>query len=166
LAEEQAVPPAGSGAAGNARWGSDHVAGGVLFLLAVFVGWQTVAALSIGTLSRPGPGYMPLVLAVLLGALGLLVAWRGGESVAFRAVRWPELGHAIKILLCCAFAAAALERLGFRLTILVVVVFLMGVVERRPVLPVAIISVVLSFGTFYLFNDLLRTPLPLGVLGF
>jgi putative tricarboxylic transport membrane protein len=161
---EQATTPGTQ--PGSRHWGSDHVAGAVLFLFALFVGGQTVAALSIGTLARPGPGYMPLVLAVILGALGLLVVWRGGESVSFRALRWPELGHAIKILLCCAFAAAALERLGFRLTIFAVVVFLMGVVERRPVLPVAILSVLLSFGTFYLFNDLLRTPLPMGVLGF
>jgi hypothetical protein len=151
---------------GSHHWGSDHVAGAVLFFFALFVGWQTVAALSIGTLARPGPGYMPLVLAVILGALGLLVVWRGGDSVSFRALRWPELGHAIKILLCCAFAAAALERLGFRLTILAVAVFLLGVVERRKPVPVAIIAGLLSFGTFYLFNDLLRTPLPRGVLGF
>jgi hypothetical protein len=160
LPQEGAEPPAAP-----RRWGSDHVAGAALFLFALFVGWQTFT-LPIGTITHPGPGYMPLVLAAILGALGLLVAWRGGESVTFRSLRWPELGHAIKILLCCAFAAAALEGLGFRLTILVVAVFLMGVVERRPVLPVAIISVLLSFGTFYLFNDLLRTPLPMGVLGF
>jgi hypothetical protein len=146
-------------------WGSDHIAGAALFLFAVFVGWQTFV-LPIGTLTHPGPGYMPLLLAVILGALGLLVAWRGGESLSFRALRWPELGHAIKILLCCAFAAAALERLGFRLTVLAVAVFLMGVVERRPPVPVAIIAALLSFGTFYLFNDLLKTPLPRGVLGF
>jgi hypothetical protein len=166
LSQEQSEPAVGSQVQVNKGWGSDHVAGAVLFLFAVLVAWQTLSALSIGTLTHPGPGYMPLVLAIILGALGLLVVWRGGDSVSFRGLRWPELGHAIKILLCCAFAAAALERLGFRLTILAVVVFLMGVVERRPVLPVAILSILLSFGIFYLFNDLLRTPLPLGVLGF
>jgi len=145
-------------------WRSDRVAGLGLVVFAAIVAWQT-HALPIGTLSKPGPGYMPLVLAAILAALGLLVAWRGGESVAMRDLRWPEIGHVIKILGCCAFAAAAFEPLGFRLTVLAVAVFLIGIVERRPVLATAIISAALSFGTFYLFNDLLKTPLPVGNFG-
>jgi hypothetical protein len=145
-------------------WSSDRVAGGGLFLFAAAVAWQT-RTLPLGSLSNPGPGYMPLVLAAVLAALGLLVAWRGGQSISFAALRWPELGHALKILGCCGFAAAAFEPLGFRLTVLAVSVFLIGVIERRPLLAVALVSLALSFGTFYLFNDLLKTPLPVGVLG-
>jgi putative tricarboxylic transport membrane protein len=145
-------------------WASDRVAGIGLFVFAAVVAWQT-RTLPIGTLSNPGPGYMPLVLAAVLAVLGLLVAWRGGQSVAFADLRWPELGHALKILGCCAFAAAAFEPLGFRLTVLAVSVFLIGVIERRPLIAVALVSLALSFGTFYLFNDLLKTPLPVGVLG-
>jgi len=140
------------------------VAGLGLAVFAALVAWET-RVLPIGTLSKPGPGYMPLALAAVLAVLGLLVAWRGGESLAMRNLRWPEFGHAVKILGCCAFAAAALEPLGFRLTVLAVAVFLIGIVERRPLLATALISVALSFGTFYLFNDLLKTPLPVGSFG-
>ncbi|HEX9464669.1 MAG TPA: tripartite tricarboxylate transporter TctB family protein [Alphaproteobacteria bacterium] len=153
-----------SRAAPGGTWRSDRIAGAGLALFAAVVAWQT-RTLPIGTLSNPGPGYMPLVLAAVLAALGLLVAWRGGESIALRDLRWPELGHAVKILGSCAFAAAAFEPLGFRLTVLAVSIFLIGVIERRPPLAVALVSFALSFGTFYLFNDLLKTPLPVGVLG-
>jgi putative tricarboxylic transport membrane protein len=151
-------------AGGGGRWSSDRVAGVALCLFGLVVAWQT-HVLPLGTIHHPGPGYMPLVLAIILAALGLLVAWRGGESIRFSSLRWPEFGHAVKILGSCAFAAAALEPLGFRLTVLAVALFLIGIIERRPLAITAVVSGALSFGTFYLFNDLLKTPLPVGVFG-
>ena len=161
MTDQTAAPPP---PARHDGWASDRIAGAGLFLFAAAVAFET-RTLPIGSLSNPGPGYMPLVLAAVLAVLGLVVVWRGGESVSFGSVRWPELGHAAKILGACAFATAAFEPLGFRLTVLAVAVFLIGVIERRPPLAVALVSLALSFGTFYVFNDLLKTPLPVGVLG-
>lgn len=109
---------------------------------------------------------MPLLLALILGALGLLVALRGGSSVPVSSLRWREARHAAAILLGCAFAALALERLGYRLTVLVVLAFLLGVMERKRPALVAAVALSLSFGSFFFFSNLLRVPLPRGPWGF
>jgi uncharacterized membrane protein len=147
------------------NWSADRVAGLALLVLAGLVAWE-IRVLPLGTLRNPGPGYYPLALAILVGALGLLVAWRGAAAVTLRQIEWPELRHAVLILASGVFAALALERLGYRLTILILVLFLLGVVERRKPLAVALVAAVLSFGTHYLFDTLLRVPLPAGVIGF
>ena len=70
------------------------------------------------------------------------------------------------ILGAAAFAAWAMERLGYRLTIFIVLAFLVGVVERRSVLATVLFAAGMSLGTFYVFDTLLRTPLPRGPFDF
>jgi len=54
----------------NQRGGlrSDQLSGLMLLALALYVGWEN-RAYPIGTLQEPGPGYMPLLLAVFLGVI-------------------------------------------------------------------------------------------------
>ena len=144
---------------------SDRVAGSALVLLAVVTAWET-RRLPLGTLHNPGPGYMPLLLAIILGALGMLVALRGGSAPPLGTLRWPEAPHATAILLGCALAAFALERLGYRLTVIILLAFLLGVMERKRPAVVTAVALGLSLGSFFLFSNLLRVPLPRGPWGF
>ena len=145
-------------------WTSDRAAGTALVLLAIVTAWET-RRLPLGTLHNPGPGYMPLLLAIILGALGMVVVLRGGSSPRLAELRWLEARHAAAILVGCAFAAFALERLGYRLTVVVLLMFLLGVMERKRPVVVAAVALGLSFGSFYLFSNLLRVPLPRGPWG-
>jgi len=144
---------------------TDRVAGLALLLLALVTAFET-RRLPLGSLHNPGPGYMPMLLAVILGGLGLLVALRGATSPSLESLRWLEIRHAIAILGGCAFAALALERLGYRLTVLILVAFLLGWMERKHLLVTTAMAVGLSLGSFYLFSNLLRVPLPRGPWGF
>ena len=139
----------------------DRVAGIVIILFSVAVMWEDLA-LPLGTFHNPGPGYMPLVLAIILAALGILVAFGGGDSPRLSSLTWVEGKHALGILAGCAFTALALERLGYRLTVILLVAFLLGVIERKRPGVVLIAALGLSLGTFYLFSELLKVPLPLG----
>ena len=143
---------------------SDRVTGSALVLLAVVTAWET-RRLPLGTLHNPGPGYMPLLLAIILGALGMLVALRGGGSPRLGEVAWPEAGHAAAILVGCAFAAFALEWLGYRLTVVILLAFLLGVMERKRPAVVAAVALGLAVGSFFLFSNLLKVPLPRGPWG-
>jgi len=142
-------------------WSVDRVSGVALVLLALGVIWEA-QKLPLGTLHNPGPGYMPTFLAIILGALGLGIVAMGGESAGFRSLGWGEGRHALAILGACAFAALALERIGYRLTTLVVLVVILGVVERKRPLLVGILSLALSLGSYYVFHNLLRVQLPRG----
>jgi hypothetical protein len=140
---------------------NDQLSGLMLAALAVFVWWQN-RVYPLGTLSEPGPGYTPLLIAVFLGAIGLLIAARGAHSAPVSQMAWPEAKRAAVILIACGVATYALEELGYRLTIAALLVFFLGVMERRSPFMVAAVSVGFSLISFYLLGDVLRVPLPRG----
>lgn len=144
-------------------WTGDRLAGGALILAAAAVAFEA-RGLPVGSLGHPGPAFAPLLYSLVLGLLGFAIGIRRGGAL-LREMRWGEARHALMILLACGFAALAVERLGFRLTMLVLLAFLLGAVERRPVLPTALVSIGLSFGCYFVFWTLLRVPLPTGPFG-
>jgi len=143
----------------------DRVSGSALLLLGLFVVWER-RVLPLGTHGQPGPGYLPLLLAILLVLLGGLLVLRGGGAAPLRTVDWSEAPHAVAILACTVFATALLERLGYRVTMVIVLGFLFGVMERLRLWQVAALTLGLSLGTFWLFDSFLRVPLPRGGWGF
>ncbi len=144
---------------------SDQASGMVLVLLALFVGWQNTSY-PLGTLQEPGPGYVPLLLAIFLGLTGVLVAVRGTRAQPLRAIPWPEAPRAVVILIACGVAAYALERVGYRITIFGLLVFFLGVVERKRWYSVLILALAFSLLSFLLFDTLLQVQLPQGPWGF
>jgi Tripartite tricarboxylate transporter TctB family len=144
---------------------TDRVAGAALVLVALVVFWES-RRLPLGGFRNPGPAYMPVVLAAALVGFGALLIALGGKTSSLASVGWTEWRHAVAIFIVCAFAALALERLGFRVTIAVSLAFLLRVVERRGSVFSAALSIAFAAGAFFLFDTLLRVPLPRGPLGF
>jgi hypothetical protein len=143
----------------------DQFSGLMLLALGLYVAWAN-RAYPVGSLQEPGPGYLPLMLAVFIGAIGLLIALWGFKSAPLASIRWTETTRAVIILAACAAAAFALERIGYRLTVIALLVFLMGVVERRRPVPVALVALGFGFASFYVIGDLLHVPLPRSPWGF
>ena len=139
----------------------DQASGATLIALALFVAWQD-RAYPFGTLQEPGPGYTPLLIAIFIGVIGLIIVLRGGASPRLADMKWPEGTRAIVILAACGVATYALEPIGYRLTIVALLVFFIGVLERRPPIMAAAVSVGFSLVSYYLLASLLRVPLPVG----
>ncbi len=144
---------------------SDRVSGLVLLALACWIAWLNLE-FPLGTLADPGPGYVPLLLAVGLGAIGLLVALFGGDSEAMRSIRWTESRRAAVIMVACVALTFALERIGYRLSVFAFLVFFLGVVERKKPLAVLLVATGFSLASFYVVATLLGVPLPRGPWGF
>jgi len=144
---------------------SDQFSGLMLLALALYVGWEN-RVYPVGTLQEPGPGYLPLMLAVFLGSIGLLIALWGGRSAPLASMKWTETTRALVILAACATATFALERIGYRLTVIALLVFFLGVLERRRPLPVALVALGFGLISFYVVGDLLHVPLPRSPWGF
>jgi hypothetical protein len=136
----------------------------MLLALALFVGWKN-SAYPLGTLQEPGPGYTPLLISIFLGAMGLLIAVRGGASMRMKDTPWPEAKRAAIILAACALATYALEPLGYRITVAALIVFFLGAIERKKPLAVAAVAAGFSLLSYYFIGTLLRVPLPLGPFG-
>lgn len=148
---------------GFGRLARDRLAGAVLIALACAMAWEATR-LPVGSLASPGPGYWPLALAIALGAFAALVSLSAtGPSI--ERIGWKEAPRAGMVLAACAFAALAIERIGYRLTVFVVLVVLLGVVERRRPAAAIAVALAIALGSFFLFADLLRVPLPRGPAG-
>jgi putative tricarboxylic transport membrane protein len=143
---------------------NDQFSGLMLLALALFVGWKN-RDYPLGTLQEPGPGYTPLLISIFLGAMGLLIAVRGGVSVRMKDTPWPEAKRAAIILAACALATYALEPLGYRITVAALIVFFLGAIERKKPLVVAAVAAGFSLLSYYFIGTLLRVPLPLGPFG-
>ncbi len=156
---ENETPPVKAGIS------SDQLSGLLLTALAICIWWLN-RAFPVGTPADPGPGYVPLLLAITLGVIGLLVAVFGVRSQPLKAMRWPEATRAVVILVACTVASVALENIGYRLTIMGLLVVFIGIVERKPPLQVALVSAGFSLASYYVIGDLLHVPLPVGPWGF
>mgnify|MGYP001444918938 CR=1 FL=1 len=142
----------------------DHVSGCIFIAAAVLIAWEN-RAYPVGSLSAPGPGYMPLLLALTLGVLGLMIALRGGASPLLNTIDWSEARRGIVVLIACAVATLALERIGYRLTMIVLLAFMLGVVERKRPLPTLLVALGFAFISYFMFATMLRVQLPTGPWG-
>jgi hypothetical protein len=144
---------------------ADHVAG-AFFIAFGFLVLALSGDLPFGTLSFPGAGFMPDILAVLTIFFGIVLMLRARESKAFATITWTDVKHASLVVLLTAIGIALFERLGFLTTDVLLIFALLVIIERRHVLPAAAYSVGLVVFTYVLFVYVLKTPLEAGPLGF
>lgn len=136
------------------------VSGVVLLILSAYVAVHTCFTLPIGSHSNPGPGYMPLLLSILMAAFSLILLLTGSGSLKDRSNRMTGFSHAAVIFACCVFTIFSMERLGYRWTILISLLSLFLFLERLKIWVAVLLACALTFGSFWLFHQVLRVPLP------
>jgi hypothetical protein len=144
---------------------SDQVAGGIFFVFGIIV-FALSGDLPFGSLSSPGAGMMPKLMAGLMMAFALLVAFGGGSSPPLATIDWSDGWHALQVVAITACAIAAYQPLGFIVTMSLLVFALLLIVERRNLLRAAAYSVALTLFAYWLFGIALKSPLERGILWF
>jgi len=128
------------------------------------------SAYSLGTLSRPGPAFLPLGCGIIMAVLSLVVFGQAvlrdkgkatkNEEGSLLTARWPRLVAALAILFAYAFL---LEFFGFAMMTLVFMLFVLKVVDPADWWT-AILEAVLAAGvSYFLFEFWLKVPLPKGI---
>ena len=143
---------------------ADHVAG-AFFVVAGALVIALSGDLPFGTLSFPGSGFMPRILAVLTIFFGAVLAFRATESRPLAELSWGDAAHAGLVAGITAVAILLFDWLGFLVTDILLIFALLIVIERRRVLPAATYSIGVVVITYVLFVHVLKTPLNAGVLG-
>lgn len=140
----------------------------ILFFLAALIAYGSLQ-LKYYTRLGPGPGFFPFWISISLAGLSLVMFY---QATFKKSDPRPEdlidsrIGYLRALCICAAWiwAAAMLERLGFRLAMLVFFPFLLLTLGRVKWYIVVLISLIGSVVTFYVFTILLGAPLPVGPL--
>ena len=148
---------------GRVRSPRDLVAGASLVALALFALWAT-SSLDAGTRRAMGPGMLPRVVALGIGAVGLGLAvasfLKRGEGLG----RWPLRGPLFVSLAVIAFALT-IRTVGLALAgPLVVVVSGAASPESRPK-ELVVFAIVMTAFCIGLFKYALGLPIPVLRLG-
>ena len=146
-----------------------HIISGSFWLaFSIFVA-VTAFDLGLGTLSRPGSGFIFFWSAVGLGILSVIViiknVFQKGEAIPctdlWKGLHWRKTFFAIAILFIYTLM---LEGLGFVLStlILMIVLFGIGISSHRVVIVSALITTIVSV---IVFRHFLEVRLPRGLFG-
>lgn len=116
----------------NGTFNTKDVVGGVILLTITAIGIYINFDYPIGTASRMGPGYMPLVVLICLGllSLGVLVSAFRGEPESLGKWAWRELGLILAALTLFGFF---LEDIGLAFATITLVV-ISGIADRTQTL--------------------------------
>src|SRR5436305_10744289 len=105
---------------------------------------------SMGTSARPGAGYFPLLLSVIMAILGAVVLFKsltietpGGDPIG--RIAWKPL---LVIVVAIAVFGALLERLGMVLTIPILIFMASLAGDEFKWRGVLIAAIVLTFGSW------------------
>jgi tripartite tricarboxylate transporter TctB family protein len=144
---------------------ADHAAGGVFVAFGLVV-LAMSGDLPFGTLSFPGAGMMPKLVAGTMIFFGLVLIVRAGESAPFASISRGDLWHAARVTAITAAAIAVYRTLGFIVTMSLLLFALVFGAERRNPLYAGVFSVGVVLMTYVLFAVALKTPLDRGIFGF
>jgi hypothetical protein len=137
----------------------DHIAGGAFIAAGVLL-FAMSDDLPFGSLASPGAGMLPKLVITLMMAFGAVLVARAGESPPLGTIDWSDFGHAATVVGVSAAAIALYTMIGFVLSITLMMFVLLHVVERRGLVRSAAVSIGVTVGAYFLFNTLLKSPLP------
>jgi hypothetical protein len=134
-----------------------------MFVVAGIVFAVGAQSYSLGTSARPGPGYFPLMLSVIMALLGAVVLFKsltieteGGDPVG--AIAWKPL---IIIIFAIAVFGALLPRLGMIATIPVLIILTSLAGDEFGWKGVIASCIVLTAGSWAVFIWGLKLTIPL-----
>lgn len=143
---------------------TDRISGFIIFFLGIAILWQG-RSLSVGSLRAPGPGFFPTLLAAILILLSafLVISRPKSEGYSFSA---RHLGRVSMVFAALLVYFIFLEYLGFVIMSFLLMAFCFMWVDRQQWYT-ALFWAFVSIGLAYLlFDILLKSNLPRGILGF
>jgi len=149
---------------------ADRISGIFWLVFALFVCIESYR-LGLGTLHKPGPGFLFFWTSIVLSIMSLVILFRAWTEKKTGEAKASIFGkqNTLKILLVLISVflyALFMERLGFILVTLLLFVFLLGVIEKKRWFFTVFVSVVVTAISYLIFEIWLRSQLPKGFLEF
>jgi putative tricarboxylic transport membrane protein len=142
----------------------NRISGIITALLGAAMLWRGML-LRVGSLRHPGPGFFPCILALVLLVLSLFLMIPGTKKKGRPAFSWSSLKKVGLVYGLLLGYFVTLESLGFALSGFFLMMFLFVFIDRQRIRAAALTSVIFMVLAYLIFNVLLRSELPRGVLG-
>ncbi len=149
---------------------ADRISGIFWLLFAIFVGIESYR-LGLGTLHKPGPGFLYFWTSIALGIMALVVLIRARMS---KKAGEPEVSifgkqnttKILFVLISVFLYALLMETIGFILVTLLLFIFLLGIIEKKRWWYTAFVSILVTVISYLIFEVWLKSQLPKGLLEF
>jgi putative tricarboxylic transport membrane protein len=149
---------------------ADRISGTFWLCFSVLIIIQSYR-LGLGTLHKPGPGFLFFWVNILLGIMSLVILVRtwigkkpeGVQPALFEGQNIPKI---IFVLLSLFLYVILMETLGFILVTFFLFIFLLGMIEKKRWRLTVFVSVVVTVISYLIFEIWLKSMLPKGLLGF
>jgi hypothetical protein len=122
----------------------------------------------LGTLSRPGAGFYPLLVGILIGVAALATAAQAQRGGVDPEVAWPDRSGVLRVLAVIAAALSYIVLLpctGQLLAAVPATAVPLRVMGTRRWWQLAGLTALFASGSYYLFAVILRVPFPAGIFG-
>jgi putative tricarboxylic transport membrane protein len=149
---------------------ADRISGIFWLCFAILVTIESYR-LGLGTLHKPGPGFLFFWTSIFLGIMALIVlirAWAGKktgepEESIFGKQNTRKI---IFVLISLFLYAIFMETVGFIPVTLLLFIFLLGMIEKKKWFFTAFVSIVVTVCAYLIFETWLKSQLPKGFLEF
>jgi len=134
---------------------------GTFIGVAVMIG---AIRLRLGTPSEPQPGFFPFVAGVILVVLCVILLLRAFSGRGEGADPFGELWRPAILAIGLFTYSLLLDSMGYIIATIILSLVVLRVLDTKTWLKLVAISLILSIGTYFLFDRLLDVPLPRGIL--
>lgn len=149
---------------------ADRISGIFWLVFAVIVSIES-RRMGLGTLHRPGPGFLFFWAGILLAIMSLIIlirAWITQQEAGTRGFIFGKQNVAkiVWVLSAVFLYVLLMEKLGFIVVTLLLFLFLLGIVEKRGWMVTILTSLAVTVAAYLIFETALHSQLPKGLLGF
>jgi putative tricarboxylic transport membrane protein len=149
---------------------ADRISGVFWLCFAVLMIIQSYR-LGLGTLHKPGPGFLFFWVNIILAIMSLVVlirAWagkkqEGPQHAIFGRQNLPKI---IFVMVSLFLYALFMEAVGFLPITLLLFIYLLGIIEKKKWYYTLFVSIVVTVISYLIFETWLQSQLPKGLLGF
>jgi putative tricarboxylic transport membrane protein len=149
---------------------ADRISGIFWLVFAVIVGIES-RRMGLGTLHRPGPGFLFFWAGILLAIMSLIIlirAWIAEKGVGAGGFIFAGQNTAkiVLVLISVFLHALLMEKLGFIVVTFLLFLFLLGIIEKRGWVVTILASLAVTVAAYLIFETALHSQLPKGLLVF
>lgn len=150
----------------------DQITSLIWLLIGLFIIIKSIFSLEISSIRHPGPGLFPMGTGIILSSLSLISLIRatidksvGRKNVSelWAGLKWHKMFYTLGATLVFIIV---LDTVGFLLSTFFLLTFLLKAIEPQGWKVTIGLAVLISAGSYILFDRILQLPLPKGFLGF